>query len=162
MNGYEEFYTKAYDVFSAIATERESQDAKWGEQNHSPQYWLGILGEEFGELCQAVNETVLPNADKKHLGGYDEMRKEAIQIAAVAVAFVECLDRANSVNRKCKTCKYESTFDSSCIGCSVHKNWTPKKKPTTIDMVCKNCRNHIIQNTNCAHCNNYDKFEAKV
>lgn len=77
----------------AIRMERERQDAKWGEQNHEPPKWLGILGEEFGELCQAVNETVLDSATKRERGGYENMRREAIHVAAVAVGFLECLDR---------------------------------------------------------------------
>lgn len=77
-----------------VMQERERQDRKWGEQNHQPAYWLGILGEEFGELCQAVNETVFNNGPTERLkGGYENMRAEAIQVAAVAVGFVESLDR---------------------------------------------------------------------
>lgn len=91
-------YKKAKNrsVINCVTDERSRQDAKWGEQNHEPPIWLGILGEEFGELCQAINETVFDNgAEERKKGGYENMRKEAIQIAAVAVAFVECLDRKN-------------------------------------------------------------------
>lgn len=76
---------------SDVINERARQDKKWGEQNHYPPFWMGILGEEFGELCQAVNETVFDNGT--NLGGYENMRKEAVQVAAVALAFIECLDR---------------------------------------------------------------------
>lgn len=77
-----------------VIDERKRQDAKWGEQNHEPQFWMGILGEEFGELCQAVNETVFNNGpEERAKGGYANMRAEAVQVAAVAVAFVEMLDR---------------------------------------------------------------------
>jgi len=77
-----------------VLAERSRQDEKWGEQNHHPMVWMGILGEEFGELCQAVNETTFDNGPaEKVKGGYDNMRAEAIQVAAVAVAFVEMLDR---------------------------------------------------------------------
>ena len=34
--------------------ERERQDDKWGPQHHDPTVWLAILGEEFGEACQAA------------------------------------------------------------------------------------------------------------
>jgi NTP pyrophosphatase (non-canonical NTP hydrolase) len=78
----------------SVVAERIRQDAKWGQQNHEPALWLGILGEEFGELCQAVNETVFDNgAEERAKGGYANMRAEATQIAAVAIAFVEMLDR---------------------------------------------------------------------
>lgn len=81
-------------AISAVLTERTRQDAKWGEQNHEPMYWAGILGEEYGELCQAINETVFNNGpEEQKKGGYANMRAEAVQVAAVAVAFVEMLDR---------------------------------------------------------------------
>lgn len=78
-------------VINALLEERARQDFKWGEQNHYPTIWLGILGEEFGELCQAVNGTIFDNGTD--LGGYENIRKEAIQVAAVAVGFLECLER---------------------------------------------------------------------
>ena len=76
-----------------INKERNRQDIKWGEQNHSQQGWVGILGEEFGEYCQAVNETYLNNATKKNLGGYEQIIKELTHVAAVAVGAMECLMR---------------------------------------------------------------------
>lgn len=77
-----------------VIKERQRQDEKWGEQNHHPTMWTGILGEEYGELCQAINETTFDNGpEEKKKGGYENMRAEAIQVAAVAVAFVEMLDR---------------------------------------------------------------------
>ncbi len=82
------------DVIKAVLAERQRQDEKWGEQNHLPQFWTGILGEEYGELCQAINETVFDNGEEERKkGGYENMRKEAIHVAAVAVGFLECLER---------------------------------------------------------------------
>lgn len=82
------------DAIQSVMSERQRQDAKWGEQNHEPQFWVGILGEEFGELCQAINETVFNNGPtEKEKGGYANMRAEAVQVAAVAVSFIEYLDR---------------------------------------------------------------------
>lgn len=83
------------EVISNILEERNRQDKKWGEQNHSPQFWTGILGEEFGEFCEAVNETVFDNGSDK--GGYENMRTEAIHVAAVAIGFLECLERNKKV-----------------------------------------------------------------
>jgi len=81
-------------AIDAVLTERARQDAKWGQQNHDLPYWTSILGEEFGELCQAINETVFDNgAEERAKGGYENMRREAVQVAAVAVAIVEMLDR---------------------------------------------------------------------
>lgn len=104
-------------IWAQVLTERARQDAKWGEQNHpngtgprenwgyrelrwytsneeaadiirtatqlaqrynSPT-WRGILMEEVAEVS-AASDT-------------DALRDELIQVIAVAVAWVECLDR---------------------------------------------------------------------
>lgn len=81
-------------VLYDVVRERERQDVKWGEQNHDIPKWTSILGEEYGELCQAINETVFDNGpEERAKGGYQNMRAEAVQVAAVAVSFVEFLDR---------------------------------------------------------------------
>lgn len=83
-----------HEALQLVNQERNRQDEKWGEQNHAPQYWTGILGEEFGEYCQAVNETVFDNgAEARKKGGYDNMMKELAHVAAVAVGAMEALMR---------------------------------------------------------------------
>lgn len=67
-----------------VLDERDRQDAKWGVQDHRPQAWIPILLEEVGEVARALNEGDLAN--------YEE---ECIQVAAVAMAMVECLRRAD-------------------------------------------------------------------
>lgn len=85
------------DAIQSVLKERKRQDDKWGEQNHDPTVWMCILGEEYGELCQAVNETWFDNGpEKRQIGGYENMRAEAVQVAAVAVQLIECLDRRHS------------------------------------------------------------------
>lgn len=110
---------KRAEIFAAINTERISQDAKWGEQNHHPAFWTSILGEEYGELCEAINETIFNNGTDR--GGYANMRKEAIQVAAVAVAFLEFLERVkpelvdeSGNERKCRVCG--CTYFRPCKG----------------------------------------------
>lgn len=77
-------------VFIEIINERKRQMKLWGKQHFEDQSrWLGILTEEVGEVAEAVNETVLKNANKRHKGGLENIRKELIQVAAVAVAAVE-------------------------------------------------------------------------
>lgn len=76
-----------------VVSERRHQIEKWGAnaENH-PFEWMSILGEEFGELCQAVNETCFRNGTHPERGGVDKVIHEAVQVAAVAVALVEqCL-----------------------------------------------------------------------
>lgn len=54
---------------------------------------MAILGEEFGELCQAANDLRWP----KNVPDADPFRHalvEAVQTAAVAQAIVECLLRS--------------------------------------------------------------------
>ena len=75
-------------VATEVLRERDAQDEKWGPQDHSPLYWYSVLGEEFGEVGKALCE-----------GRTDEYRKELIQVAAVAVAMVESLDRRNGGGR---------------------------------------------------------------
>jgi NTP pyrophosphatase (non-canonical NTP hydrolase) len=70
-----------------VIAERMRQDSKWGEQNHDPFLYLTILGEEYGETCQAALEA------KFGKGSLKDLREEAVQTAAVALAIVECLDR---------------------------------------------------------------------
>jgi NTP pyrophosphatase (non-canonical NTP hydrolase) len=83
-------------VLAEVAQERGRQDGLWGEQNHDPFTWLAILGEEVGEVNRAALEAVFwerygkPNRPLQLAGHY---REELIQVAAVAVAMVECLDR---------------------------------------------------------------------
>lgn len=78
-------------VLSEVQEERRRQDEKWGTQNHTPPEWLSILGEEFGEVCKAVCEAHFSGYEST--GNWENYRTELIQLAAVAVAMVECLDR---------------------------------------------------------------------
>ncbi len=70
-----------------VRAERFAQDRRWGEQNHAPMEWLSILGEEMGEACQAANKAHWNDAS------WDDYRTELVQVAAVACAAIECLDR---------------------------------------------------------------------
>lgn len=79
------------DILTEVFAERRRQDAKWGEQNHAPVLWLAILGEEVGEANKAALEAHFPNYDR--YGDWTDYRRELIEVAAVAVAAVESLDR---------------------------------------------------------------------
>lgn len=75
---------------ASILAERVRQDQKWGEQNHPPIEWLAILTEEVGELAKEVNE----HRWRERPDSLAKLRAELVQVAAVAVAWLECLDRA--------------------------------------------------------------------
>ena len=80
-----------FEAIRLVLLERVAQAEKWGEQTHSWAEWATILGEEYGEFCEAINETVLNNANKPELGGYKNMIKEAAHTAAVGVQILEKL-----------------------------------------------------------------------
>lgn len=79
---------------SSILRERHRQDAKWGEQNHDPFGYLAILVEEVGEFSQAaLHDRFHDPRDGDTTKSREKLRDEAVQVAAVAMAIVECLDR---------------------------------------------------------------------
>ena len=69
------------EVLEEVMEERKRQDELWGEQNHEDRIWLAILVEEVGEVANDINERS------------KELREELIQVAAVAVSWVESIDR---------------------------------------------------------------------
>lgn len=72
------------DILQDINKERARQDGKWGfPQNNNLAEWGIILGEEVGEVMQAMNEVRFRNEDTAHL------LEELIQVAAVAVSIIE-------------------------------------------------------------------------
>ena len=81
-----------------VIKERLRQDAKWGEQNWDPQTYLSILMEEVGEAAKEANDLHWVSIPKPDEFGVEQMRRnrlrnERVQVTAVALAMVECLDR---------------------------------------------------------------------
>ncbi len=74
-------------VLVQIRQERVRQDAKWGPQDHSDIEWSLILAEEFGEAMKECNEVHFRDKDPA------ELRKELVQVAAVAVHWLENMGR---------------------------------------------------------------------
>jgi len=70
-----------------VLAERERQDAEWGEQNHTSVWWHAILSEEVGEVAKAVLEAQFAG------GSVETIRAEMVQVAAVAIAAIESIDR---------------------------------------------------------------------
>ena len=75
-----------------ILKESVRQNEKFGwNRNHHPAEWLMILGEEVGEVNEeGINYTF--NPDRLKPMNLLDMRKELVQVAAVAMAFIEDLD----------------------------------------------------------------------
>lgn len=75
------------DVMRAIADERARQDEKWGVNNYHDFAWLSILIEEIGEVGEAIQDEYFNNENPGCL------EKELVQVAAVAVQWLECIRR---------------------------------------------------------------------
>jgi len=76
-------------VLNDVASERARQDRKWGGWpgvDRVDERFTAVLGEEFGEVCKALMEDGELSP---------EIREELIQVAAVAVAWVEQIDALN-------------------------------------------------------------------
>ncbi len=79
-------------ALNSVIAMRHQQNAKWGVQNHDPMTWNGILGEEFGEFSKEVVEHKFDTrSDLTH--HFYKMRAEAVDVAAVAIQIIECIDR---------------------------------------------------------------------
>ena len=79
------------NIYYDIRQERAAQDGKWGDQNHvSDLFWLPILVEEVGEVAREICEL----NHKRDVFPRDlaKLRGELIQVAAVAVAWLEAID----------------------------------------------------------------------
>lgn len=79
-------YIQTMDKVNAeVFSERERQNAKWGRQEHPHGTWLAILGEEFGEVCEALQHGSQSSKDTDASNLYEEL----IHVAAVASAWAE-------------------------------------------------------------------------
>lgn len=75
-------------VLGHVADERRRQDEKWGSQRANPDgTWGLVLGEEYGEVCEAA----LNHSFARREGDTLHLYEELIQVAAVAVAWAEAL-----------------------------------------------------------------------
>lgn len=68
-----------------VLKERERQNEIWGLQRHPLGTWLAILGEEFGEVCQAIQQGSVACKETDA----DDLYTELIHVAAVASAIAE-------------------------------------------------------------------------
>ncbi len=90
-------------VLIDVHEERERQDQKFGSQRKNADlYWLGIEGEEFAEMSERFAQAarlVLHADEQGHASlttAVAELRKELIQVAAVAVAWIEGIDQRSN------------------------------------------------------------------
>lgn len=82
-----------YSAVRLVTEERERQFFLYGDQSgKSPYEFLAILGEEYGELCEAVGETYMKGRHPER-GGVEKIIKDAVHVAAVAIQFIEVMKR---------------------------------------------------------------------
>ncbi len=83
--------TTQENAIDLVIAERKRQNEKWGyPQNNTPFEWVSILTEEVGELAQATNDAFMGQIKSNQT---DKIVREAIQVAAVAVAIIEHLSK---------------------------------------------------------------------
>lgn len=73
------------EVFKMVSHELKRQEQKWGEQNHKPLLWLGIIMEELGEVAKAMIEDGTP---------YEYILHELTHTAACCVNAIDCIMRS--------------------------------------------------------------------
>lgn len=78
-------------VLREVNDERIRQLDKWGQQDCNDFEWISILTEEVGEAAKEANDFNFTKINDST--ALPRLRKELIQIAAVAVAHVEAIDR---------------------------------------------------------------------
>jgi hypothetical protein len=75
---------KLGEVLAEVARERQAQDKEWGgpvhdDNEHGPSDWMAFIRDKGNKALEARTD--------------EEYRKRLVQIAALAVAAVESLDR---------------------------------------------------------------------
>lgn len=89
-----EIKTAKSKIVDDMISERSRQDEKFGEQNHDYSVWSTIIGEEYGEMCQAINDFRLnPTPDTEQ-----NIYTESIQTMATCMAMLECMERTRESN----------------------------------------------------------------
>ena len=75
-------------ALQSVMQEMNAQDQKWGaDRDQQLRVWHLILSEEVGEFAQAILHYEF-DGEKKY-----GLRKEAVQVAAVALQIIEYIDR---------------------------------------------------------------------
>ena len=81
-------------ILNEVLDERREQHEKWGQQDHADGEWAIILGEEVGEVMAEVVEISFHG---KRAGN---LVRELRQVVAVAVAWMEAIDRRSEATNR--------------------------------------------------------------
>lgn len=85
------------NIINEIKEELSRATAKYPLWPTDPLHALAVLGEEYGELNQAVLQMVY----EPHKSSKEHIREEAIQTAAMAIRFLISLDHGDYVFSAC-------------------------------------------------------------
>lgn len=91
--------SSTWSVLANVANERSRQDQKWGPpsgRGHDFATWLAILTEEVGEVARDVLEYQTDACPATANAAREHMADELVQVAAVAVAWVESIRLAST------------------------------------------------------------------
>ncbi len=111
-----------------VVQERKRQDEKWGaNRNLDNTVWLTILSEEVGESAEAI------------LKRMPSLQKEIIQVAAVALAWLECVLRATELRNEAEAGGAHKAIYHECGNCGV-----PRFEHDGIIEKCLNCGDEEI------------------
>jgi len=79
-----------------VREERRRQLAKWGERTYDDGTWVKVIAEEFGELAQEMLTIQFDSRPEKIAESIENRKKEAIQLAAVCLAYVQQLESGSA------------------------------------------------------------------
>lgn len=79
-----------------VERERQRQEDKWGPQRHGMPVWVTVLTEEVGEASQALLQLrSMPLEEPgERRAQLVSLQREVVQVAAVAVAWLEHINEA--------------------------------------------------------------------
>lgn len=125
--------TKIHKTIHAVACEVERAERKWPIWPLNLFEQLAIVGEEFGELQQAVLQ------NKHESGKAEHVREEAIHLAAMAVRFLKNLpdDLEN----------YDPTDWTHCEGCGISIHWDIAKLDDEGVVLCPPCYEQLLKDS---------------
>ena len=85
----EKFPTIAADILK----ERHRQISKWGDSDYVWDKYIRIMGEEFGEACEAIEDHDNTKDVYEEIPALQHLRDEVVQVAAVAARMIQNIDR---------------------------------------------------------------------
>lgn len=81
------FVSVLLNAFADVITEMEAQDNQWGKGRHLPStLWGIVLGEEYGEVCEAILDA---HHDPSTIG---HLREELLDLVAVGTQMILAID----------------------------------------------------------------------